>query len=80
MFDLISSKDIPIRDERYDIDAGLERFQRETGINFLDAIRNRRALVKKLVDGSDNHDTDDDELENQWIYGPFQERLIREDD
>lgn len=80
MFNLTSSKDTPIRDERYDMDAGLERFQKETGINFLDAIRNKRTIVKKLVDGSDNHDTDDDELENQRIYGPFQERLIRESD
>jgi|GEM_PF-4595410 len=80
VFNLTSSKDIPIRDERYDMDAGLERFQKETGINFLDAIRNKRTIVKKLVDGSDHQDTDDDELENQRIYGPFQERLIRESD
>lgn len=77
MFDLLKLPQAVVRDEHIDVESGLSRFKKETGVDFFDLVNDKQLRVKCLVEGVDNRDTDDDEAINQELYGSLQNHVIK---
>ncbi len=77
MFDLMRTSNAALEDEQVDVERGLLRFKKDTGVDFLELMHDKRLRAEVLINGIDRHDTDDDEEQLQRIYGPLQEKAVQ---
>jgi hypothetical protein len=78
MFDLKEFEKLMTRDERLDVQSGLSRFKKETGVDFFDLLNDKQLRAKVLVENS-SADTDEDEREIQKFFEPLQKKLFRKE-
>jgi len=74
MFDLISKGATPVRDERREIENGMERFKKETGYDFLELMNNRQLRAKMLISSEIDDDIAQDETSIQNAFGSLQKK------